>query len=89
MRDLIGLHVNGRARIVEDPDLRADWPSLPADPAPGRRAARWVVVEVAEAYVHCRKHIPRLTPVADGRDWGTDDPVRKGGDYFGVRTEPG
>lgn len=88
VQDLIGLHVNGRARIVEDPDLRADWPGLPTDPAPGRRAERWVVVEVAEAYVHCRKHIPRMTPVARGRDWGTDDPVRKGGNYFHVGAEP-
>lgn len=86
--DLIGLHVNGRARIVEDSDLRADWPGLPADPAPGRRAERWVVVEVVEAYVHCRKHIPRMTPVSRGREWGTDDVVRKGGDYFHARATP-
>lgn len=85
VRDQIGLHVNGRARIVDDTELRAGWPSLRADPAPGRRPERWVIVEVTEAYVHCRKHIPRMTPVAQRRAWGTDDPARKGGDYFNAR----
>lgn len=86
-RDLIGLHVNGAARIVADADLRAVHPELPSEPAPGRRAERWVVVEVREAYIHCRKHIPRMARVHERRDWGTDDPARKGGDYFGVKAE--
>lgn len=84
VQDLIGLHVNGRARIVEDAELRAEH-DLPVDPAPGRRAERWVVVDVDEAYVHCRKHIPRMAAVPRGRAWGTDDAVRKGGDYFHAR----
>ncbi len=25
-----------------------------------RRAERWVIVEVEEAYIHCSKHIPLL-----------------------------
>ena len=86
-RDLIGLHVNGRARVVDDAALRALHPALPADLAPGRRAERWVVIAVDEAYIHCRKHIPRMARVAERRDWGTDDPARKGGDYFGSRAE--
>jgi predicted pyridoxine 5'-phosphate oxidase superfamily flavin-nucleotide-binding protein len=87
VRDLIGLHVNGRARVVDDAELRALHPALPADGAPGRRAERWVVIAVDEAYVHCRKHIPRMARVAERREWGTDDPARKGGDYFGARAE--
>jgi predicted pyridoxine 5'-phosphate oxidase superfamily flavin-nucleotide-binding protein len=83
--DLIGLHVNGRARIVEDADLRAESPRLPTDVERGRTPERWVVVHVDEAYVHCRKHIPRMQVVPRTRDWGTDDAPRKGGDYFGVR----
>ena len=51
---------------------------------PGRRTDLWVVVEVAEAYIHCRKHLPRLVPTDQRRSWGTDDPGRKGGDHFGV-----
>ena len=86
-RDLIGLHVNGRARVVEDAKLRALHPALPVDPAPGRRAEHWVVIAIDEAYIHCRKHIPRMARVSERRDWGTDDPARKGGDYFGARAE--
>ena len=86
-RDLIGLHVNGRARVVDDAELRALHPALPVDLAPGRRAERWVVIAVDEAYIHCRKHIPRMVRVAERRDWGTDDPARKGGDYFGARAD--
>jgi predicted pyridoxine 5'-phosphate oxidase superfamily flavin-nucleotide-binding protein len=84
VRDLIGLHVNGRARIVEDADLRAERPGLPAEVERGRTPERWVVVDVVEAYVHCRKHLPRMQVVPRDRDWGTDDAKRKGGDYFGV-----
>lgn len=84
VRDLIGLHVNGRAQIVEDDDLRAAYPNLPVPDVPGRRAALWVVVDVEEAYVHCRKHLPRMEPVPHNRAWGTDDIRHKGGDYFGA-----
>jgi uncharacterized protein len=86
VRDRIGLHVNGRARVLDDDVLRDRHPQLPRDPARGRRAECWVVVEVQEAYVHCRKHIPQMTVVARRRDWGTDDACRKGGDYFGAKT---
>jgi uncharacterized protein len=88
VQDLIGLHVNGRARIVEDVAFRAAHPEVPVDVERGRRAERWVVVEVDEAYIHCRKHIPRMQRVHEKREWGTDDPGRKGGDYFGARNTP-
>lgn len=88
-RDQIGLHVNGQARAYPDLQARESWPGLPAETEhSGRTPEHWVIVHVEEAYIHCRKHIPRLEPVsrADGeRAWGTDDTVRKGGDYFGVR----
>ena len=87
-RDRIGLHVNGGARIVADDELRAAHPELPHDPAPGRQPERWVVVNVEEAYVHCRKHIPQMQRVTQRRPWGTDDPTRKGGDYFGAKNAP-
>jgi predicted pyridoxine 5'-phosphate oxidase superfamily flavin-nucleotide-binding protein len=85
VRDLIGLHVNGRASIIDDAVLRGAHPGLPAATVRGRTPERWVVVAVEETYVHCRKHIPRLEPVSRDRDWGTDDMKRKGGDYFNVR----
>jgi uncharacterized protein len=84
VEELIGLHVNGAARVVEDADLRLEHPELPTDPVPGRRAQLWVVVEVEEAYIHCRKHIPRLVPADRTRAWGTDAPKAKGGDHFGA-----
>ncbi|GAA0895203.1 pyridoxamine 5'-phosphate oxidase family protein [Pseudonocardia zijingensis] len=88
VEDLIGLHVNGTARIVEAADFAAAFPAVPVDADGGRRPERWVVVEVEEAYIHCRKHIPRMARVAEKREWGTDDPGRKGGDYFGAKATP-
>jgi predicted pyridoxine 5'-phosphate oxidase superfamily flavin-nucleotide-binding protein len=86
--DLIGLHVNGTASIVEDSVLRGEYPDLPVDAERGRTPERWVLVHVVEAYVHCRKHIPRMVPVDRLRGWGTDDPLPKGGDYFEAKTTP-
>jgi predicted pyridoxine 5'-phosphate oxidase superfamily flavin-nucleotide-binding protein len=87
VQDLIGLHVNGTARIVEAAEFATLFPQVPDDADRGRRAERWVVVEVEEAYIHCRKHIPRMARVHEKREWGTDDPARKGGDYFGAKAE--
>jgi uncharacterized protein len=86
--DLIGLHVNGTASIVEDSVLRGEYPDLPVDAERGRTPERWVLVHVVEAYVHCRKHIPRMVPVERLRGWGTDDPLPKGGDYFEAKSTP-
>jgi predicted pyridoxine 5'-phosphate oxidase superfamily flavin-nucleotide-binding protein len=83
-RDVIGLHVNGRALMVGDEMMRSAHPDLPVDPIPGRRPERWVTVMVEEAYIHCAKHIPRLMKLPRDRAWGADDPKRKGGDFFGV-----
>lgn len=88
VRDLIGLHVNGRASVVDDAEMRAAHPDIPAEFDRGRTPERWVVVEVEEAYIHCRKHIPHLQPVDRKRDWGTDDARRKGGDYFDAKATP-
>jgi predicted pyridoxine 5'-phosphate oxidase superfamily flavin-nucleotide-binding protein len=83
--DLIGLHVNGRARIapLEEFAVEGEAESGPG----GKKVERWVVVEVREAYIHCRKHIPRMVPVDRVRNWGTDDVKSKGGDFFGVKAD--
>jgi uncharacterized protein len=86
-RDLIGLHVNGDARVVS-PARMADLDlDLPEPANGGRRPVQWVQVRVTEAYVHCSKHIPKLVPQSRVRHWGTDNPRHKGGDYFGVAAE--
>ena len=88
-RARIGLHVNGRARIVSDAELRAEYPHLPETTPYNRRFELWVRIEVEEAYIHCAKHIPQLMKAPRGtpRDWGTDDYRRKGGDFFGAARE--
>jgi hypothetical protein len=46
-------------------------------------------VDVVEAYIHCSKHIPQLVKRSDvTQTWGTDDVVRKGGDYFKAKHSP-
>lgn len=54
--ETIGLHVNGTAEIVEDPDEQVDTPA-------GQRATLWVVTRVHEAYIHCTKRLPRMVKV--------------------------
>ena len=91
--DKIGLHVNGRARIVENDEfVRNASASAPVrediPPATGRGPERWVVVCVVEAYIHCAKHIPRMQKIDEEIHWGTDDVRAKGGDYFRAKTSP-
>lgn len=62
-RDRVGLHVNGRARVVADDEMRRAHSGLAVDPVPGRRALVWVEIAVEEAYIHCAKHIPHLEKV--------------------------
>ena len=69
VRDMIGLHVNGTAEIVEDPDEQIDT-------APGRRVRLWVVTRVQEAYIHCAKHIPRMAKIP------RQGPSTKKSEYF-------
>src|SRR3954454_13689025 len=76
--DVIGLHVNGTARVVESP-------TTPVDPVPGRRARLWVVAQVDEAYIHCAKHIPRLVRIPRQGGHYTDTAQPKKSDYFSPR----
>ncbi len=79
--DLVGLHVNGSARIL-GAESAADHGLVSDDTAPGRRAERWVVVNVEEAYIHCSKNIPLLHK-GDRRERVADRSVRPAGSgYF-------
>jgi predicted pyridoxine 5'-phosphate oxidase superfamily flavin-nucleotide-binding protein len=89
--DKIGLHVNGRARIIENEELLNDASTpevIRADTlvTNGPRPERWVLVSVVEAYVHCAKHIPRMRKLDEAVQWGTDDVRAKGGDYFAAKS---
>jgi predicted pyridoxine 5'-phosphate oxidase superfamily flavin-nucleotide-binding protein len=94
IRDKIGLHVNGAARIISNEEVLAYadfFAALRGDRAEtgGRRPELWVLVTVEEAYIHCSKHVPRMEKVAgEVRQWGTDDVQAKGGDYFQAKSAP-
>jgi len=94
--DRIGLHVNGEARIVEKDELERLLKCRPAEAAvlggaavqkptsaDGGSVERWVLVSVADAFIHCAKHIPRMQKVEQEVTWGTDDAAAKNGNYFG------
>jgi uncharacterized protein len=95
VHEVIGLHVNGSARLV----VREQLPHTDPEPATpslfgaadgGRfkpKAEHWVQVQVEEAYIHCAKHIPRMVKIPREIAWGTDDLKRKGGDFFAARCE--
>ena len=81
----IGLHVNGRARIVENDELLGRAPARRCSTVfqdGGRHARALGRLDVVEAYIHCRKHIPRLVKRRGRRRLGHRRRRRKGGDYF-------
>lgn len=77
----IGLHVNGKASIIENHELTLlnipDETITTIKEQAGKRAERWVVIEVEEAYIHCSKHIPKLQKLHSEK--------QKSGDFFNVR----
>lgn len=82
----VGLHVNGKAEIVENTDLSMldlkeqiwnDITDIEED-----KAERWVRINIDEAYIHCSKHIPKLKKADKTINWRTDDEKQKGGDFF-------
>lgn len=93
-KDTIGLHVNGKARIVENDELLQVKDNIPASVVAEitkdgkKKPERWVMVEVEEAYVQCSKHIPLLKKLDKRLDWGTDSEVEKKVDYFQLQDIP-
>jgi uncharacterized protein len=78
----IGLHLRGQTRILEADEMADEHPRIVAGAEYARAPELWVLLHLATAYVHCRKHFPRT----DGQvDWGTDDARAKGNDYFGAK----
>ena len=72
----VGLHVNGKATIVDNDAVTAFGPlfdrlpfatALAESPELKKTPERWVVVSIDEAYIHCSKHIPMLAARRPGR----------------------
>jgi predicted pyridoxine 5'-phosphate oxidase superfamily flavin-nucleotide-binding protein/truncated hemoglobin YjbI len=90
----VGLHVNGKARTVENEELLKFRKNLPEDvvaeiKTEGRfRPERWLLVEVEEAYIHCSKHVPLLKKAEKEITWGTDDDGLKRSDFFALHDIP-
>ena len=91
-RDIIRLHVNGHATMLDNVGVCAlNLPPAARDAAAvtdGRRPEGWVQVVVEEADIHCSKHIPVLEAKNKNIHWGTNDNKRKVGDFFGARRSP-
>jgi predicted pyridoxine 5'-phosphate oxidase superfamily flavin-nucleotide-binding protein len=82
----VGLHVNGKATIVENAAVNAFAPlldrisfstAMPEIPEVKKTPERWVVVDIDEAYIHCSKHIPMLEYASPDAEAG-----RRAGDVF-------
>ena len=87
----IGLHVNGKTKVIENEELIKDKDlaeNLVSDlhQEEGGNPERWILITVEEAYIHCSKHIPLLKKLDKKIHWGTDKEVHKGGDFFKAET---
>ncbi len=80
----VGLHVNGAAHSYQPDEFpHSIAKRLPHDDSKNAKIVeRWVVVTVEEAYIHCSKHVPKLSKLQKPIDWGTDDVIAKSNDYF-------
>lgn len=93
-KDTVGLHVNGKVRIVANDELLQFADKLPQDVIEeihqeGKKCPeRWMMIEVEEAYIQCSKHIPLMKKLDKKIDWGTDNVAAKGGDYFQLMAIP-
>ena len=86
----VGLHVNGKVRIIDNQQLLARPDVTPeivqaTQTTGGRHPEQWMLIAVEEAYIHCSKHVPLLKKLDKKIHWGTDDEKYKGGDYFKAR----
>lgn len=91
LQSTVGLHVNGRARVLSNREV-ADIPDVMPDVLEasqvkgGRHPECWVLVDIDEAYIHCSKHVPLMKKVDKQLHWGTDDEQKKGGDFFRLQS---
>ena len=89
-KSTVGLHVNGKAKIIENEEFLGNEEILEkleqkCHNKGSQKPERWVYIEVEEAYIHCSKHIPRLKKLDKEIHWGTDNEVFKGGNFFQIK----
>ncbi|MEO6203554.1 MAG: pyridoxamine 5'-phosphate oxidase family protein [Nitrospirales bacterium] len=87
LQTTVGLHVNGKAKVLTNDDI-IRLPNVTGailedvTVSGGRHPECWTLVEVEEAFIHCSKHIPLLKKLDKPLHWGTDDESLKGSGYF-------
>ncbi len=90
----IGLHVNGKTKIIYRDDLNNELDkykhivSILENIESSKKILCYVLIDVEEAYIHCSKHIPLLQKRDKTIHWGTDNELYKGGDAFKVKKYP-
>ncbi|NOQ36889.1 MAG: hypothetical protein GQ569_13530 [Methylococcaceae bacterium] len=93
-KSTMGLHINGKAKILENDDLLQYGDKLPeciakeAQIEGNKSPERWIMVEIEEAYIQCSKHIPLMKKMDKHIEWGTDNVAAKGGDFFELQNIP-
>lgn len=78
----VGCHVNGHVELRETMDIATD-------PSGIDHKKLWVELHVDEAYIHCAKHVPKLSIEEFDPPWGTDDREAKRAGYFSQRNGKG
>ncbi len=66
--DKVGLHVNGKAKVMDNESMGKLIHRKIPDMNKEKRCQFWTLIEVEEAYIHCSKNIPVLSkaePKAD------------------------
>ncbi len=85
----VGLHVNGKASILENEQVAQLLPDLVETehsvqflyPA---TLERWVKIEIEEVYMHCAKHVPAFARQPGTIDWSRDRSACRKQDFFGT-----
>jgi len=86
LKDKVGLHVNGKARVLSGEDLHSclsnsSYEKIEVyDKGLPNKEVAWVLIEVEEAYIHCSKNIPLFQKNDKKEEWNKARPI----DYFNL-----
>jgi len=86
LEDKVGLHVNGKAKIIQGSllDAKPDDISVESlkeiESSYHQKQVSWILVEVEEAYIHCSKNIPMFKKNEDISELSKARPI----DYFNL-----